>query len=175
MFSTISRYRALPDAVTVDAAGRQLTSRALRIAGPVSGQFLHTVVEGDRLDGLAAAYYRQPRNWWRICDANPEFLSPQELVGAEPVVTYRFEVSPPPGTPPWADLLRVLGERVGVSRAVLDGDAAVLVTFNRLNLTTADLSGDMAVRGFVASRVQPAGRLGKTVVIPPDKSGQQAT
>lgn len=79
MFSRISRYRKLADVVTTDAKGRKLASKSLRLPPEVSGTFLHTVEEVDRLDHLAYKYYKQPRKWWRICDANPEFMSPQAL------------------------------------------------------------------------------------------------
>ena len=172
MFSKISRYRALDDVVTIDADGRQLSSRALRVACVAAGQYVHTITEGDRLDQLANRYYHQPRSWWRICDANPEILSPQELLGAEPVVTYRFDVSPTgAGSPQWANLLHALNDLVGVSRAVLHGEATVLVTFNRLNLTVQDLATAMMTSGFRAGAARQVGRTGKQIVIPPGASG----
>jgi hypothetical protein len=39
----------------------------------------HSVVQGDRLDLLAARLIGDPELWWRIADANPE-LDPAELV-----------------------------------------------------------------------------------------------
>jgi hypothetical protein len=114
MFSPFSRYRKLPDVVTTDAKGRTLASKALRLLPSVSGTFRHTVEDGDRLDHVAYKYYRQPTKWWRITDANPEFLSPQELLGKEPVVTDRFPVAFNGPQPPWAALTRSLTERVGV-------------------------------------------------------------
>ena len=36
---------------------------------------------GDRLDQLAYKYYGQPLQWWHICDANPDFLSPLAPLG----------------------------------------------------------------------------------------------
>jgi hypothetical protein len=38
----------------------------------------HTVVQGDRLDNLAARYVGDPEQFWRICDAN-DVLRPEEL------------------------------------------------------------------------------------------------
>ena len=40
----------------------------------------HTVVQGDRLDNLAARYVGDPEQFWRICDAN-NVLRPEELTG----------------------------------------------------------------------------------------------
>ncbi len=38
------------------------------------GVLEHTQTEGDRPDLLAQNYYQSDRNWWRIVDANSEFL-----------------------------------------------------------------------------------------------------
>ncbi|MBP2326539.1 hypothetical protein JOF56_006924 [Kibdelosporangium banguiense] len=169
MFARISRYQALEDVATTGADGRRLSAKALRVAATATGRYQHTITEGDRLDGLAAHYYRQPRNWWRICDANPEILSPQELLGAEPVVTYRFEVTA--ASPQWPNLLRALTGMVGVTQAVLDGAATVQVTFNRLNVTVPALAAAMQAQGFTAVAAKQSGRTGKQIVIPPDVLG----
>src|SRR5206468_404889 len=106
----------LPDVVTTDSQGRTLPSKTLRLLPQVSGTFLHTVEEIDRLDHLAFKYYQQPRKWWRISDANPEFMSPQALLGKEPIVTDRFPLTFDDNStqPPWSALVRSLTEGVGV-------------------------------------------------------------
>ncbi len=38
------------------------------------GVLEHAQTEGDRPDILAQEYYQADRAWWRIVDANPEFL-----------------------------------------------------------------------------------------------------
>jgi hypothetical protein len=38
----------------------------------------HTVVEGDRVDNLAAQYLGDPKLYWRLCDANG-VMHPDEL------------------------------------------------------------------------------------------------
>ena len=38
----------------------------------------HTVVQGDRLDNLAARYVGDPEQFWRICDANGA-MHPKEM------------------------------------------------------------------------------------------------
>lgn len=35
--------------------------------------------EDDRIDSLATRYYGSPEQWWRIMDANPEFIDPQSI------------------------------------------------------------------------------------------------
>lgn len=118
MFSRISRYRDLPDEATPDARGRVVRWRSLRLAPPAPGTFLHTVEDGDRLDHLAFKYYQQPRDWWRIADANPGILSPTALLGHEPRPTVRIPVEWEGPVPPWAALLRTLRTLNGVERAV---------------------------------------------------------
>jgi len=45
-----------------------------RSIGPATGVIEHVVKAGERLDLLAGHYYNDNRLWWRIVDANPEFL-----------------------------------------------------------------------------------------------------
>ncbi|MDY6943669.1 MAG: hypothetical protein SVU69_11750 [Pseudomonadota bacterium] len=51
-----------------------------RTIGAATGVLEHTVREGDRLDLLARHYYNDDRLWWRIVDANPEFLNGADVV-----------------------------------------------------------------------------------------------
>jgi hypothetical protein len=191
MFSKISRYRKLPDVVTTDAKGRSLESKSLRLLPDVSGTFLHTVEEMDRLDHLAYKYYKQPRKWWRICDANPEFMSPRALRGKEPVVTYRFGLTweDEAGPPPWANLRSQLIEKVGVLDVKIVEDVqlvqdvktiddkqvtmyvenyrrSVIVTYNQMNVNSEDLADIMDDVGFQMAQPVKIGRLGKNIIIP---------
>jgi hypothetical protein len=40
----------------------------------------HTVLHTDRLDLLASAYYKEDRRWWRILDANADFMYGFEML-----------------------------------------------------------------------------------------------
>lgn len=196
MFSKISRYRKLPDIVTIDVKGRTLESKSLRLLPDVSGAFLHTVEEVDRLDHLAYKYYKQPKKWWRICDANPEFMSPQALLEKEPVVTTRFllTVNSNGGQPPWAELLKNLSEKVGVEDVKVEEDIlldseeqihdgkqvivyveryqrAVVVTYNRMNVSAQNLADVMTTSGFEVNQPENIGRIGKNIIIPPNVVG----
>lgn len=196
MLSKISRYRKLADIVATDADGRKVVSKDLRVLPKVKGTFLHTTGEGDRLDHLSYKYYNQSRKWWRICDANAEFLSPQALLGKEPIVTDRFPLTfDDDGTsPPWYELLSSLSRRVGVEEAtieedillisqeqVLDGQnltiyseqykRAVVITYNRMNITSGELGDVLMAAGFGVSQPENIGRIGKKIVIPPDVVG----
>lgn len=119
MFSRISRYRGLPDVVVPDARGRAVESKSLRLLPDAEGALLHTVEEGDRLDHLAHRYFGQPRSWWHIVDANPEFLSPQALLGNEPETVVEIPVEWKGATPPWSGLLRALRGTPGVEAAAM--------------------------------------------------------
>lgn len=119
VFSRISRYRDLPDVVIPDARGRAAESRSLRLLPETEAALLHTVEEGDRLDHLADRYLGQPRSWWHIADANPEFLSPQALLGRGPEAAVEIPVAWEGWTPPWAGLLRALRDAPGVESAAL--------------------------------------------------------
>jgi len=85
MFEPTSRYYSIETVkITVgDNAGepRVISYKRRRIIP--SGETMttlveHTVVEGDRLDNLAARYVGDPEQFWRICDAN-NVLRPEEL------------------------------------------------------------------------------------------------
>jgi hypothetical protein len=195
MFSKISRYRKLSDVITTDTAGRALTSREVRPIPEVTGAFLHTIEETDRLDHLSYKFYKQPRKWWRIVDANPQFPSPQALLGKEPFVTYRFPVTVPaaPAGLPWAGLLDILRNRIGVEDATLEEepvlyeidiphegamktitmeklDATIVVTFNRLIESDSDLVDCIEKSGFEVGGPVNIGRIGKRINIPQDAS-----
>jgi hypothetical protein len=194
MFSRISRYRTLPDIVATDGKGRTLVSKTLRPAPQVLGTFRHTVEEADRLDHLAYKYYQQPRKWWRINDANPEFMSPLALLGKEPVVTDRFAVTFDGVQPPWPALVRNLTQSVGVEKIkvveeihllrqaeTIGGQSvtlhierferALLVTYNQLNTSLRDLAGIIVAAGFVVGPPERLGRVGKQIIIPRDVTG----
>ena len=166
MFGKLSRYRRVPDITVVDARGRVVAAKAFRPLPTVTGTFTHTVDSGDRLDRLAFTYYGQPSQYWHVCDANPEFLSPLALLAKEPLVTTRFPVTAA-GTPPWAALLSALSTTVGVDAATVVDDSAVSVTHNR---TTLDVTGVIDViksAGFAVGQPADSGQLGRQIVIPP--------
>jgi hypothetical protein len=185
VFSRVSRYRDLPDVVTTDSRGRAVRSRSLRLLPAVQGVLAHTVEEGDRLDHLADRYYGQPRSWWRIADANPELLSPDDLLGDGPrstvVVPLEWE---DPAAPRWSELLRALRDTPGVEDAAMgtaatgedtvevDGGVlrhrwAVEVAFNRLLLDPAAVADVAEGLGFAAGPPRELRRIGAALAVPP--------
>jgi hypothetical protein len=87
MISPRSRYVGVDTAtVSVDLDGEQQVVRYLRrrfVPSPKGTITLvrHLVKQGDRVDNLAALYFTDPTQFWRICDAN-QVLEPDELVDA---------------------------------------------------------------------------------------------
>ena len=80
MFARGSRYETVPDATWTDASGREIVYKRLRLVPPpgpaVQG---HVVARGDRLDLIAHRAYRDPEQFWRICDGNGA-MRPDDLV-----------------------------------------------------------------------------------------------
>lgn len=86
MFEPTSRYYAIETAelTILDAAGEPRVVRYVRrrfiTSAPSRATLVsHAVVQGERLDHLAARYLGDPGQFWRICDAN-NVLRPEELV-----------------------------------------------------------------------------------------------
>jgi len=79
MFASNSRYINVADGVYVDANGRQRVYKTLRVIPDAPTLQVHSVVQDDRLDLLAFTFYRDPEQFWRICDANLA-LRPDDLL-----------------------------------------------------------------------------------------------
>lgn len=141
MYSKLSRYRSQPAVIAVDASGRAVRSTRLRLLPSVEGVVQHSVEELDRLDHLAFRYYRQSRHWWHVCDAHPDVLAPQALLGKEPWRPLNIPVVWEGLAPPWSALVRaieglkgVANVRIGTEDAsqpvvtLVDGDAVATLT-----------------------------------------------
>lgn len=79
-----SRYE---NAKAFEAAedGTRFPGVRTRSIGPATGMVEHVVKSGDRWDLLARHYYNDDRLWWRIADANPEFIHVGMLLAEERV------------------------------------------------------------------------------------------
>jgi nucleoid-associated protein YgaU len=82
MFFRGSRYESLPEAELTTVNGRVVRYKRVRFIPDTRGVLPHRVVQGERLDLIAYQAYRDPEQFWRICDAN-RALRPADLV-AEP-------------------------------------------------------------------------------------------
>jgi hypothetical protein len=72
-FPPNSRYHGVPTKIFVAPDGRSivyLARRFLPAADELSLVREHVVVEGDRLDNLAARYLGDPELFWRVADGN---------------------------------------------------------------------------------------------------------
>lgn len=188
MFSRQSRYRDVPDVTVPDARGRMVLAKDLRTTPVVTGTYRHTVTAGDRLDMLAWQYYGRPLQFWRICDANPDVLSPLALVGQETIDAVRVPVTVS-GDPPWAKLVAALIATAGVDDVLVDDgtrlarrqrteggttftltvtepDRAVVITFHRARIVVTDLITVIQGAGFTTGAPSDAGLTGRTIVIP---------
>jgi nucleoid-associated protein YgaU len=80
-FPPQSRYHGVPVATYLGPGGRVIAHVRRRFV-PAPERLVtvqeHTVVQGDRLDNLAARYLGDPEQFWRICDANAA-MRPSEL------------------------------------------------------------------------------------------------
>lgn len=98
MFDRTSRYSEVEtgELQRVAQDGSTITLRYKRrrpIPRPETHLLLaeHVVVDGDRLDNIAARYTGDPTQFWRLCDANGVF-HPDDLV-AEPGTIVRMAVA----------------------------------------------------------------------------------
>jgi len=103
LFPPSSRYSGVETAKLETAAGREIVYLRRRIV-PQPDRFAlireHVVVQGDRLDNLAAQHLGDPELFWRLCDAN-RALRPQELTE---VVGRRLRITLPEGLQGGADV-----------------------------------------------------------------------
>ncbi len=100
MFEPTSRYAAIENAVLVSADGRGIPYKRRRFVPPAESLPLLvevTVVQGDRLDLIAARTLGDPEQFWRVCDANSG-MNPAELI-AVPGRVLRVPVPQAEGSP----------------------------------------------------------------------------
>ena len=99
-FPPNSRYQGIGTAKRTSADGRIIVFVKRRFV-PGPGQFAliqeHPVVQGDRLDNIAAKYLGDPEQFWRLCDANGA-IRPDELtetIGGKVRITLPQGISGP--------------------------------------------------------------------------------
>jgi nucleoid-associated protein YgaU len=80
MFFSDSRYLKVKDYTVTDPQGREVKVKRTRPNPNTVGDFRYQVKQGDRLDLLAWRFYRNPKKWWVISDANPTIMYPDELL-----------------------------------------------------------------------------------------------
>lgn len=75
-----SRYQNQPLLMIVDDAGNSNLTVFASPRSTTNNFVYHKVIDGDRFDNLAAAYFNDSRLWWKIADVNPEVFYPENLV-----------------------------------------------------------------------------------------------
>ena len=97
-FPPNSRYHTIATATITTAAGREVAYLRRRFL-PAPGRFAllqeHTVSAGERPDLIAAAYWGDAEQFWRLCDANG-VMQPEELTAE---VGRRLRITLPEGIP----------------------------------------------------------------------------
>lgn len=79
MFQKDSRYQKSPVFKTETSIPSFFKGVRPRIPTKATPVLEHTVQEGERPDLLARHYYNDPRQWWRILDANPDIFYAGDL------------------------------------------------------------------------------------------------
>ena len=195
MFYKNSRYYKLDDIVTFDSKGVKHKSKTIRRIPSVTGIFQHNIEEGDRLDLLANRYYKKPARWWRICDSNPDFYSPLDLLGDGVTVTTRFEIESHYDVSPfpWLSIIQQIMVLPGIDKikkydrvkelvviSTTIGSKTVNISrerferyldiyFNRNMISNKQLRTILVNAGIDVSDPISIGRKGKGITIPPIK------
>jgi len=134
MFAKGSRYRNIDQSSALNASGEYLAGTELRLIPDTAGQFQHTVRDRDRLDLLAYKYYSDATRWWQICDANPQYAFPNDLLDRTPLTDISLVLIHPDVAARYASLLSALSAlgQVTAPAAGLPGDfvsCAVVVVY----------------------------------------------
>ena len=98
IFPPTSRYALTPTATFERTDGTSVTYLKRRfVPAPESFALLqwHRVVQGERLDNIAAKYLGDPEQFWRLCDAN-RALRPEELTDT---IGKKLRITLPEGIP----------------------------------------------------------------------------
>lgn len=170
MFFKGSRYKDLPEISATDAEGQTAGSKTLRWIPDTPSTFLHTVNQTDRLDLLAYKYYGNPKKWWLICDANPDFALPTDLLDRNPIMQEIFDLEPPEGDNEWPILIRALKALRGMREVQTDIFQATLnVTYNQKELDRAGITNVITAQGFTVKTISKKERIGQKITIPPNQ------
>jgi nucleoid-associated protein YgaU len=96
-FPITSRYHRIATATLEVVGGKSVRYLKRRLLPPASSFSLlreHTIVEGDRLDLIAAQHLGDPEQFWRVCDAN-NAMNPDDLLE----IGQKLRITLPEGIP----------------------------------------------------------------------------
>src|SRR5215510_14790935 len=98
MFPATSRYFGI-ETTTIETSDGKVHAYLRRRFIPQPERFTtlqeYSVVQGDRIDNLAARFLGDPLQFWRMCDAN-RAMRPEELTE---VIGRRIRITLPEGIP----------------------------------------------------------------------------
>lgn len=181
MFFKGSRYKDLPEIHTVNTEGRAIRSKTMRWIPDTPGAFLHTVNESERLDLLAYKYYGNPKKWWLICDANPQFAFPPDVLDRSPFVqeafcidhTITWPIDPAHGSNILLQLpilIKELKNRRGIHKVLADMfQPSLEVTYNQKEIKQEEIIEIINSNGFNLQGIIKGERIGQKIIIPPNK------
>jgi nucleoid-associated protein YgaU len=98
LFPPNSRYAGIDTATVAAAGGKTIVYLRRRFVPPPETFALlqeYTVVQGDRLDNIAAKFVGDPERFWQIADANAA-MAPEELTE---IVGRTLRITLPEGIP----------------------------------------------------------------------------
>ncbi|MGB3336094.1 MAG: hypothetical protein WBA73_02840 [Devosia sp.] len=75
-----SRYEDVPQFQADPSAKVVFRGLRPRPIGNPEAVLEHTIAQKDRLDALGHNYYLRSNDWYRIAEANPEFLFPEDIL-----------------------------------------------------------------------------------------------
>lgn len=170
MFFKGSRYKDLPETTAIDEKGQSVRSKSVRWIPDTPGTFQHMVNQAERLDLLAYKYYGDSKKWWLICDANPEFALPTDLLNLNPIVQEIFTLDRPDADNKWALLKRGLKNLRGVCEVYTNVFKATLeIIYNVKELDREEIENVITAQGFVIKIVAKKERIGQKIIIPPNQ------
>jgi len=97
-FPVTSRYHGIDTAILETVDEMKIIYLRRRFIPPPERFVLlqeHTVIQGDRVDNLAAHYLGDPEQFWRLCDANA-VMRPEELTES---IGRKIRITLPEGIP----------------------------------------------------------------------------
>lgn len=125
MLTKQSRYYKLDNQAFERSDGVVVESKQLRAQPEVEGKIFYLIESGDRIDHLAYKFFDRSKQWWHICDANPEYYSPKELLGTSPIKHLRIIFSFLGYQPEWTVLFSTLQQQLGVQHVRHGSDGMI--------------------------------------------------
>ena len=152
MFAKNSRYARLPESSPEDAQGERFRGKDLRRIPFSTGMFLHMVQARDRLDLLAMKYYGEPTKWWQICDANPQFEFPLDLLDRGPIQEEVFVLVDGQAEDRFNALVQALTGLGAVRNPIMEASVSSVIVLSITPALRAQIIAQIAANGLAFVR-----------------------